>query len=122
VPTGGCAGVGGPGGGSCGGAATDRTAESWSFASTRSFDAVVTLAVLVSDSPPALASTVAVTRISVVAPAASSSSVQVTVRPETEHSPSSAWGGDDTRRPAGSRSVVTTARAVDGPALDTWSV
>ena len=108
------------GGGS--GAATASTTESWSFVPTRSLDDVTTRAVLVRDSPPAAASTVAVTRISVDASALSSSRRQVTLRPETEHSPSSAPGVRDTRSPAGRRSVTTTLRAVDGPALETLSL
>ena len=99
VTTGGCGGLGVPGGGGSCGAATDRTAESWSFVSTRSFDDVVDAGGVRQRVASGAASTVAVTRISVVAPAARSSSVQVTVRPETEQSP--CVGLRRARRPAG---------------------
>lgn len=104
------------------GAATDRTAVSWSFVPTRSFDAVVTTAVFVSDPPAAPGRTVAAMRTRVVAPAARSSRVHRTVRPDAEQLPSSATGLPVTRSPFGSRSVTTTSLAVDGPALDTTRV
>lgn len=99
--------------------ATDSPAESWSFSSTRSFDDVTTPAVLLRDVPPAAESTLAATRTLVDSPAARSSSLQVTLRPETEHRRPSASGVPDTRSPDGRGSVRTTRRAVDGPAFDT---
>jgi hypothetical protein len=110
------------GGGGPGTSGTDSPAESWLLVVVRSFEDVATRAVLVSDFPPAAASTRAVRRTRVDPCAASGSRRQVTLRPETEQCPSSAFGVPDTRSPGGRWSVTTTSRAVDGPALEIRSV